>query len=260
MSTKIISRLTLLPLLAAVALLTACSKQSEPAGHDDHAGHGHGKAAGAWRRRRQVAEGPKCTAHGAPKSLCFICDASLRDKGRLWCNEHSRYEDRCWECHPEAQDKNRPYCKEHFALRGRVLPLPPRTQSQRHGAQARPAGPVLMCTEHNVPEAECGICQPELAATLKPGEGDQGAAARHGLGRASPACRRRSRPWATIADAVECYAELTFNQNKLAQIAAPVGGIIQEVRRGPGQQGGGKADAWRKSGPPPSRKPWPKRC
>jgi cobalt-zinc-cadmium efflux system membrane fusion protein len=33
----------------------------------------------------------------------------------------------------------------------------------------------------------------------------------------------------TIADAVECYAELTFNQNKLAQIAAPVGGIIQEV-------------------------------
>ena len=33
----------------------------------------------------------------------------------------------------------------------------------------------------------------------------------------------------TIADAVECYAELAFNQNKLAQIAAPVGGIIQEV-------------------------------
>ena len=30
--------------------------------------------------------------------------------------------------------------------------------------------------------------------------------------------------------AVECYAELAFNQNKLAQIAAPVGGIIQEVR------------------------------
>jgi len=28
---------------------------------------------------------------------------------------------------------------------------------------------------------------------------------------------------------VECYAELTFNQNKLAHIAAP-GGIIQEVR------------------------------
>jgi cobalt-zinc-cadmium efflux system membrane fusion protein len=28
---------------------------------------------------------------------------------------------------------------------------------------------------------------------------------------------------------VECYAEIAFNQNKLAQIAAPVGGIIQEV-------------------------------
>ncbi len=33
----------------------------------------------------------------------------------------------------------------------------------------------------------------------------------------------------TIADAVECYAELAFNQNKLAQIAAPVGGIVQAV-------------------------------
>ncbi len=33
----------------------------------------------------------------------------------------------------------------------------------------------------------------------------------------------------TITDAVECYAELAFNQNKLAQTAAPVGGIIQAV-------------------------------
>jgi len=33
----------------------------------------------------------------------------------------------------------------------------------------------------------------------------------------------------TVADAIECYAEISFNQNKLAQISAPVGGIIQEV-------------------------------
>jgi cobalt-zinc-cadmium efflux system membrane fusion protein len=32
-----------------------------------------------------------------------------------------------------------------------------------------------------------------------------------------------------IADAVECYAELAYNQNKLAQITAQVGGIVQEV-------------------------------
>jgi cobalt-zinc-cadmium efflux system membrane fusion protein len=32
-----------------------------------------------------------------------------------------------------------------------------------------------------------------------------------------------------ISDAVECYAELAYNQNKAAQITSPVGGIIQEV-------------------------------
>jgi membrane fusion protein, heavy metal efflux system len=32
-----------------------------------------------------------------------------------------------------------------------------------------------------------------------------------------------------IADGVECVAEVSFNQNKLAQIAAPVSGIIQTV-------------------------------
>ena len=56
----------------------------------------------------------------------------------------------------------------------------------------------------------------------------EGAAAVDELG------RHRRRPdgaadSGAIADGVECYAELAFNQNKLAQIAAPVGGIIQTV-------------------------------
>jgi len=32
-----------------------------------------------------------------------------------------------------------------------------------------------------------------------------------------------------ISEAIECYAEFEFDQNSLAQISAPVGGIIQEV-------------------------------
>ncbi len=43
MNTKMICRLPLLPLVAAVALLTACSKQSEPAGHSQNEGHDHAK-------------------------------------------------------------------------------------------------------------------------------------------------------------------------------------------------------------------------
>ena len=87
---------------------------------------------------------------------------------------------------------------------------------------------VTMCIEHGVPEAECGICKPGLASTLKPGESakirlaDKDSASIAGVETALPTVGR-------IADAVECYAELAYNQNKLAQITAQVGGIIQEV-------------------------------
>jgi len=139
MRTKMISRLTLMPLVAAVAL-SACSRQSEPAGHGADDGHGHGEA----------------------------------------------------KAHTETKDG------------------------------------VVMCSEHNVPEAQCGICKPQLAGTLKPGESAKvrlaanDSAAIAGVETAMPTV-------GTISDAVECYAELAFNQNKLAQIAAPVGGIVQEV-------------------------------
>ena len=63
--------------------------------------------------KAQPASKPEMCKHKAPKDECFICDAKLREKGRLWCKEHERYEDRCWICHPEAQDKKRMFCNEH---------------------------------------------------------------------------------------------------------------------------------------------------
>jgi cobalt-zinc-cadmium efflux system membrane fusion protein len=95
-------------------------------------------------------------------------------------------------------------------------------------AQADASGKRLMCNEHGVPEDECGICHPELAAKLKPGEGvkvrlpDAESAAVVGVQTAPPKS-------GAISESVECYAEIAFNQNKLAQIVAPVGGIIQSV-------------------------------
>lgn len=87
---------------------------------------------------------------------------------------------------------------------------------------------VLMCTEHGVPEEACGVCKPGLATTLKPGgsakirlpAGDSAGMA--GVETAPPTV-------GPISDAVECYAEMAYNQNKLAQITAQAGGIIQEV-------------------------------
>ena len=95
------------------------------------------------------------------------------------------------------------------------------------GAEAKP-GEKKICKEHNVPLAECGICQPDGLSKLKPGQ--------------SAKLRLASAESATLAgvevaqaqtgvarEAIECYAEIAFDQNKLARIAAPVGGILDSV-------------------------------
>lgn len=95
-----------------------------------------------------------------------------------------------------------------------------------HGGEA--GGETEMCGEHGVPEAACGICNPDEVAALKPGESLQvrlpspDSARIAGVETAVAAS-------APISDGVECYAELAFNQNRLAQVAAPVGGILRDI-------------------------------
>ena len=103
-----------------------------------------------------------------------------------------------------------------------------------HGSESKPSGDPKMCAEHRVPEAKCGICKPADIAKLKPGEaalvrlpslesarlvGVQTAPAQTGLAR----------------DTVECYAEIAYDQNKLARIVAPVSGILESVEADLGQ-------------------------
>jgi membrane fusion protein, heavy metal efflux system len=85
-----------------------------------------------------------------------------------------------------------------------------------------------MCQEHNVRLVECGICKPELVTRLKPGESMK---VRLASAESVNIIGIRTAPVETgaISEGIECYAEISFNQNKFAQIAAPVSGIIQEV-------------------------------
>jgi hypothetical protein len=119
MKTKMTLKLAAVASVVAVALFAGCKKQET---HSEHDGHDHSvheqKVETASPRNSGAAaqvtlSGEKCGKHDAPKELCFICSASLREPGRLWCKEHDRYEDRCWVCHPDQQDKNRLWCKEH---------------------------------------------------------------------------------------------------------------------------------------------------
>lgn len=87
---------------------------------------------------------------------------------------------------------------------------------------------ALMCVEHRVPEAQCAVCKPDLATQLKSGESmkvrlpSTNSAKIVGIQTATPESK-------TITDGIECLAEVSFNQNKLAQIAAPVSGVVQSV-------------------------------
>jgi cobalt-zinc-cadmium efflux system membrane fusion protein len=210
-------------LLAAIVFLTACSKQEEQ------------------RPQQQTAPKPAteakpdpqrlyCKEHQCYEDACIFCHEELRENGRLWCKEHNRYEDRCWECHAELQDKARAFCTKHNLYVDECFLCKPELKAKLEaGAHAAPAGPRLMCREHNVAEDECGICHPDLAGKLEPGQGmkvrfaSAQAATKAGIKTAPPQI-------GPMADAIACYAEIQFNQNKLAQIAAPVGGIIQAVQ------------------------------
>ena len=100
-----LSSLTAVLLAVGTLLLSGCGQEkTEVAKTDDHAGHDHAAEEGYT---------PIPHSHEVASETCFICDASKRDKGRLWCKEHDRYEDRCWECQPQMRDADRPYCEEH---------------------------------------------------------------------------------------------------------------------------------------------------
>jgi cobalt-zinc-cadmium efflux system membrane fusion protein len=91
-----------------------------------------------------------------------------------------------------------------------------------------PAEAALLCKEHGVPESECGICHPELLEQKRPGQGlkvrmpSANSAVEAGVVVAKPAVDQ-------VNQTVECFAELTFNQNKLAQINPLVGGVVKSV-------------------------------
>jgi membrane fusion protein, heavy metal efflux system len=118
---------------------------------------------------------------------------------------------------------------------------PPARETDSHaghdhgGGEGAPHVHNDICGEHNVPEEDCGICNPDKIAGLKPGESLQ---LRLPSVRSAEVAGVKTAMAEEIvmADGVECYAEFGFDQNRFAQIAAPVGGVIQEVTVDPGSK------------------------
>jgi len=204
-----------------------CAEKNEARHAEDKA-----KEPAATEVVSQAARDPKrlyCEEHACYEDLCIYCHPEIRDAGRLWCAEHARYEDRCFLCHPELKDANRAYCEKHFLYEDECFMCKPELR-----ASVTPVSPSeapsqeLMCKEHNLAERECGICHPELAATPETGRGlkvrfgSADAAAKGGIETARPEL-------SSMDDGVTCYGEIVFNQNRLTEIVAPFGGIVQSV-------------------------------
>ena len=178
-------------------------------------------------------------SHDDPNQTCFICDASKRDKGRLWCKEHARYEDRCWLCHPELEDKDRLYCREHGVYEDECFLCHPELKDEGANAsqatgrdmtphEAKGSSAELFCNEHGVPEIECAICQPDLAASLVPGESlkvrfaSRDAADKVGV--------RTERPkMAEAGPGMRVICEIQYNLNELARVTPLAAGVVRSV-------------------------------
>lgn len=172
----------------------------------------------------------KCTAHNIDKTICYLCDTTLREKGRLWCKEHNRYEDRCWECHPDAKDSNRPFCEKHFLYLDECIfcNLTIKKKTNELNGVVQKNADVLMCKEHKVSEKECGICQPELASQLEPGQSmkirfaSKKSTQMAGIQTALPTEK-------SSAPTIEAFCQINYNENKLSHITPLVSGVVRQV-------------------------------
>jgi len=182
-----------------------------------------------------------CLAHGAAASQCFICDAALRDPGRLWCREHARYEDRCHVCHPELREANRLYCEEHGLYEDECFLCHPELKKEESSADSPETGRAtsgsnaLFCNEHSVAEVECGICQPALADNLKPGQGLKIRLPSVASESKANIVAKHPNP-GPARSSVHAVGELIFNLNRLAHITPLTDGIVRRVHVDLGQE------------------------
>ncbi len=211
-----------------------------------------------------------CNEHGLYEDECVIChpeiankkpaaadkDASEapRDPNRLWCNEHGVYEDECYICHPELKDKkstDTSAAEKHDDHTGHEHAPGEKheegdghdhgnadtgaksDQSAKNEASAAPAS-GLFCKEHNLPEAECGNCRPEVVANLPVGKGikvrfvSDESTNKAGVMTGTPVSRGG-------ASASQFLGQVTFNRNQLADITPLAEGVLLDVLKDVGQ-------------------------
>lgn len=130
--------------------------------------------------------------------------------------------------HEDADDHGHAHGHAHAEADADAHGTKEGTTTTTTAASGKTTEKQAFCAEHNLPESECGICNPQHLDGLPPGRGVKvrlpaAESARNvGVTSAAPTTGH-------IDDGIECLAELAFDENRQAQIGAPVGGIVQAV-------------------------------
>ena len=188
----------------------------------------------AEKRKETAERDPNrlwCREHGLYEDECVIChseisekrkDTAKRDPNRLWCREHDLYEDECVICHPEIAEKN----DHKDGAHNEDVTESDESHDQAGGHVETAEG--LFCAEHRVLEVQCGVCQPQLAENLLPGEGMMVRLP----SMMSVQMAGIQTGWAqqgALQNENAFLCEVVFDQSRIAHISPLANGVIQKV-------------------------------
>lgn len=197
---------------------------------------------------RPAAASPKdwCTEHALPESMCTKCHPELVDRYKEagdWCGEHGYPESVCPQCHPMQSPHddaaqaaahgpdNGQWCAGHGVPESHCTKCHPELIPK-----FKEAGD--WCDEHGFPESVCPTCNPQAPPGVKAG----GVAPIEGIEPGTKIILRQDKHEkavgievtaarkATVGMGIRAPARVEFNQNHLADVRAPVPGIVHQVK------------------------------
>ncbi|MBN2327960.1 MAG: efflux RND transporter periplasmic adaptor subunit [Candidatus Omnitrophica bacterium] len=256
---KLLFNMIAFSLITCGAVYSFYSIQSnhEIAQSNAHAGHAHAQNPDENEAGSHAEHDFEQHANELESANEIFIPPSERDPKRLWCNEHSVYEDECVICHPEIANKQfdhsgekaNPYSgHDHESAAGEHVELDSHAEHGPEGyadEQLENTGDLhaghdhesvghietaegLFCAEHRVLEEQCGICQPQLAGHLRPGESMK--VRLPSVQSAAMAGIQTGKPIEGNTDSqFEFLCEINFNESRVAHISPLANGVIQKV-------------------------------
>jgi cobalt-zinc-cadmium efflux system membrane fusion protein len=187
-----------LALTLALLFPAGCSRS------DQHVGHGHGSGA-------HGKAGGKSSGKAGGKASGKAGKQPRRGIASDWCRGHGLPESQCTKCNPKLV------------------------------ARYKKSGD--WCAGHGFPESVCPLCHPMLpprgvAAPSKDGAIDRNTRVRLASPAVAAAAGLRvvAAKRASLAIGIDCTARIAFDNNRVADIRAPVPGIVRVVKVDLGQQ------------------------